>query len=219
MPKIFSEKELAAVEAAVKEAEKLTSGEIVPFILKRSSSYPVASWRGGAIFGLGGLMAVLILGQLYAGWSLGWLFTVGGTGSAALVLAALGVLLVRSIPAVERFFAGAASMTRAVRDRSMRAFVEEEVFDTRERTGILIFVSLFERRVEVVGDSGINARVDPDDWVHVVEDILMGVREGQMAEGFVKAINRCGVLLEEKGVEIREDDSNELSDSVRFGSE
>ena len=97
--------------------------------------------------------------------------------------------------------------------------MDEEVFDTRERTGILIFVSLFERRVEVVGDSGINARVDPDDWVHVVEDILVGVRKGQMAEGFVKAINRCGALLEEKGVEIREDDSNELSDSVRFGSE
>ncbi|GMQ80698.1 MAG: hypothetical protein BMS9Abin05_0126 [Rhodothermia bacterium] len=216
MPEIISKKGLAAVEAAVKEAEKLTSGEIVPFIVKQSSSYPVASWRGGAIFGLGGLMTVLILGQLYAGWSLGWLFTVGGTGSAALVLGALGVLLVRSVPAVERFFAGSSSMTHAVRDRSMRAFVEEEVFDTRERTGILIFISLFERRVEVVGDSGINARVESDDWVRVVEDILTGIRDGTMVEGLVSAVNRCGSLLEEKGVEIREDDTNELSDSVRF---
>ncbi len=216
MSEIISKQGMAAVEAAVKEAEQLTSGEIVPFIVKKSSTYPVATWRGGAIFGLVGLMTVLLLGQFYAGWSLGWLFTVGGTGSAALVLSALGVLLVRSLPAVERFFAGSSSMTRAVRDRSMRAFVEEEVFDTRERTGILIFVSLFEHRVEVVGDSGINARVEPDDWVHVVEDILKGIRDGEMADGLVSAVQRCGSLLEEKGVEIREDDSNELSDSVRF---
>ena len=110
-------------------------------------------------------------------------------------------------------------MAMAVRDRSVRAFVEEEVFNTRERTGILIFISLLERRVEVVGDSGINALVNPEDWAHVVEDILRGVRSGTMTDGIVKAIDRCGQLLEERGVEIRDDDENELGDSVRFGSD
>ena len=216
MSNILSETDLASIEASVKEAETRTSGEIVPFIVDRSASYPVASWRGGAIFGLVGLMTVVLLGQFYQGWSLGWLFTVGGTGFAAIVCAALGVLLVRSVSKIERLFAGSTAISQAVRDRSMRAFVEEEVFETRDRSGILIFISLFEHRVEVVGDSGINASVQPDDWVHVVEDILLGIRAGKMAEGIVKAINRCGGLLVEKGVEIKDDDSNELSDSVRY---
>lgn len=216
MSKILTESELAAIEAAVKEAETRTSGEIVPYIVERSGDYPVASWRGAALCGLAGLMAVILAGQFYQGWTLGWLFSVGGTGTAAMVFAGLGVLLVRTIPRVERLFAGSEAITQSVRDRSMRAFVEEEVFDTRDRSGILLFISLFEHRVEVVGDSGINASVEPDDWVHVVEDILFGIKAGNMADGLVKAIERCGGLLVEKGVVIKDDDSNELSDSVRI---
>lgn len=216
MRSILSEAELKAVEDAIQEAERRTSGEIVPYIVERSASYPIAYWRAGGAAALLMLFATIVLGYVYTGWGLGWLFTTGGTGAALFVAAFMGAGLARFVPAIERFFAGQDALLGAVRDRSARAFVDEEVFDTRERTGILLFISLFEQRVEVVGDSGINAKVDDDDWARVVADILEGIRRGQTGEGLVKAVARCGKLLEEKGVEIREDDSNELSDSVRL---
>ena len=219
MPATISDKELKSVENAVREAEKLTSGEIVPFIVKRSKSYPVAYWRAGAIFAIAGFLIVLLFSLFYTGWSLAWLFDPSGSGLIVLLSAVLGVVLTRTVQPLERIFAGSSAMIDAVRDRSMRAFVDEEVFNTRERTGILIFISLFERRVEVVGDSGINAHVKSEEWAHVVEDILLGIKAGHTSSGLVNAIERCGKLLEAKGVEIRDDDTNELSDSVRFGSE
>ncbi len=215
----LSESDRKAIQDAVKSAERHTSGEIVPFIVGRSASYPVSFWRAAGIFGLVGLLLVFILSLTYTGWGLGWLLSTAGHVVATIVFAITGLLLVRFVPGVQRRFAGSTAIGAAVRDRASRAFLEEEVFNTRERTGILVLVSLFERRVEVVGDSGINARVDPEDWGSVVEDILMGVKAGKLAEGLVSAIERCGSLLETKGVEIRPDDWNELSDSVRFEEE
>jgi putative membrane protein len=98
----------------------------------------------------------------------------------------------------------------------MKAFVEEEVFATRDRTGILLFISLLEHRIEVLGDTGINEKVDTDEWVDVVLHIREGIRQGKLAEGLVEAIGMCGKLLERGGVTLREDDINELPDKVRL---
>ena len=211
----LSETDRNAIQEAVERAEKRTSGEIVPFVVGRSSVYPIAFWKAACLFGLTGLILVFVLSMTYTGFGLGWLFSAAGHVVAVIVSAVIGLLLVRFIPGLHRLLVGPAALAAAVRDRASRAFLEEEVFNTRERTGILLLVSLFEHRVEVVGDSGINDRVDPEDWGSVIEDILKGIKAGKLSDGFVSAIERCGRLLEAKGVEIREDDTDELSDSVR----
>ena len=63
----------------------------------------------------------------------------------------------------------------------------EEVFATRDRTGILLFVSLFEHRIEVVGDKGINDKVQQEEWGEVVDLLRAGVRRGDLAGGLVAA--------------------------------
>ena len=125
-------------------------------------------------------------------------------------------LLAAVAPAVKRLFAGTQSMMRAVHKRAMAAFVEKEVFSTRERTGILLFVSLFEHRIEVVGDTGISAKVSQSEWDSVVAAIRAGIKAGKLADGLVEGIFLCGELLHRSGVEIRPDDANELSDDVTF---
>ena len=94
--------------------------------------------------------------------------------------------------------------------------IEAAVFNTRERTGILLFISLLEHRIEVVGDAGINRKVTADEWTDVVMRIREGIKAGKLADGLVAAIEMCGELLERGGVEIRPDDVNELSDDVRL---
>ncbi|MCZ7584684.1 MAG: hypothetical protein M5R36_15850, partial [Deltaproteobacteria bacterium] len=75
-------------------------------------------------------------------------------------------------------------------------------------------VSLFERRVEVLADEGINAKVEPGTWDEVVRLILDVIRRGSLADGLVAGIERCGDILAAH-VPIRAGDTNELSNTVR----
>ena len=216
MKDLFSEADRGRIREAVAKAEGRTSGEIVPYIVPRSGQYDAAIWRGASLSAVLVLCVVMLILQLYQGWSLSWLYT--SWSLAVLVLAAgtLGAFATAFVPSLKRLFAGRTSLDREVHERAMRAFVEEEVFSTRERTGILLFISLFEHRIEVVGDTGINQKVTPDEWTDVVLRIREGIKAGKVADGLVAAIDMCGTLLERGGVEIRPDDINELPDDVRI---
>jgi putative membrane protein len=129
------------------------------------------------------------------------------------------MLLVQWVPALRRLLAGEELIDRRVTQRALQAFIEEEVFATRERTGILIFLSLMEHEVRVLGDAGINARVAQAEWEEVVRLITQGMRRGRAAEGLVEAIAQCGALLERCGVARRADDTDELGNAPRTGGE
>jgi putative membrane protein len=73
--------------------------------------------------------------------------------------AAVGYLVGAVWPALRVRLVHADVIEHRVRQRALAVFVEQEVFRTRARTGILLFLSLLERRVVVVTDAGINARV------------------------------------------------------------
>lgn len=216
MNDLVAQLDVDRIREAVAAAEGRTAGEIVPYVIVRSDAYEAALWRGAFVLALLSMACTLLVHQLYEGWGFAWLFTGWGVALVTLLGGAAGAALVAFVPPVKRWLAGPARLDRAVHEQAMKAFVEEEVFNTRDRTGILLFVSLFEHRIEVVGDSGINAKVSPEDWIHVVERIRDGIRSGHVTDGFVDAIGQCGELLRRKGVEIRPDDDNELPDSVRI---
>lgn len=219
MKSILNDEEQERIRAAVAAAEKQTSGEIVPYIVLRSGRYEVALWRG-AVAGAGIVMILALVGlQIYAGWGLGWAYTAWGMALLITLGGALGAVLPAWIPAVRRALAGERRMTERVHRRSEAAFLEEEVFNTRARTGILIFVSLFEHRIEVIGDAGINAAVEPEAWVEVVVLIRNGIRQGNLADGLVAGIARVGELLEGGGLEVHDDAPEELPDEVRMRKE
>jgi putative membrane protein len=121
------------------------------------------------------------------------------------------------IPALRRFCAGKDLMEQRVAMRAFEAFVTEEVFNTRDRTGVLIFVSLLEHEVLVIGDSGVNARVRENDWNDIVRRIVKGLRSHSATHGLTEAIRMTGDLLVERGFQRRSDDRNELDDRPREG--
>lgn len=219
MEQPFTEEELARIRQAVAEAEGRTSGEIVPYLVPQSGRYGVAVWRGASIAAVVALLVALLIYQFYTGWGLGWLHTGWGVALVTLGAGTLGALLAAYVSPLKRLLAGSDELVQQVHDRAMRAFVEEEVFLTRNRTGILLFISLFEHRIEVLGDTGINQHVTPDEWTDVVLRIREGIRSGHLADGLVEAIEMCGHLLDRGGIEIKPDDTNELPDSVRIRKE
>lgn len=208
---LFSERDLEAVRQAVAAAEGETSGEIVPFLVEASDAYEGALWKGAALGALG-LALVAAIGHAVAGlWGAGALWI----GLPAAAGGALGFLLAAFVPAVKRSLIPADVLERRVRRRAAVAFLEEEVFRTEERTGILLFLSAFERRVVVLGDAGINARVGEEEWGAITETIAAGIRTGRPGEALVEGIGACGRLLARRGVEIRPQDRNELRDDLR----
>jgi len=212
--KLFNEADLAAVRAAVKEAEAATAGEIVPFVVPASDLYLSAVWKGtalGALLGPLAALAVFRFGGFWGGHLSFWIALPAAAG------AAVGHLLAALVPPVKRRLAGREMLTSRVHQRATLAFLEEEVFHTRERTGILLFVSLFERRVVVLGDSGINRQVETAHWNEVIDIVTRGLAAGRPGAALVAGIRKCGELLTRFGVAVRPDDSNELSDELRRG--
>ncbi|MBO6576304.1 MAG: hypothetical protein JJ896_16455 [Rhodothermales bacterium] len=212
----FSKEDLDRIQQAVHAAEGSTSGEIVPFVAARSDAYPDVLLRTAMIGALLGVGIVLVAGQLADGWEGAWTASPVSVAAAGLLFGGLAWLSAYAIPGLRRQLAGEQRMAVAVHRRAREAFLDEEVFDTRDRTGILLFVSLFERRIEVMGDAGINARVSPDDWGDVIDTIRQGIVRGEAAQGIVDGIRLCGDLLTRQGVEIKPDDTNELPDGLRI---
>jgi len=212
----FSKLDQEQIAAAVKKAESATSGEIVPVIVQASSTYAEVVWKAAFLgTGVGMLLheAYLIA---FAGWAIGFWSTLLGWPLFVFAGALLSVVAVNFLPGYKRLLIGRTAMDESVHGRAIKAFVEHEVFSTRDRTGIVLLVSLFEHRVEVFGDSGINAAVQAEDWSDVVYLIANGIKQGQTTQALVEGIERCGELLQKSGVHILPDDTDELSNLPRF---
>jgi len=212
--RVFSPEDLRRVEEAVRESEKRTSGEIVPFVVERSDAYASATWRAstiGALLAAGAtgaaVHAIEVWGTPLALWIAG----------PAVLGAGMGLLACQSIPALKRILIPRHLLTERVHERAGQAFLSEQVFATRERTGVLIFLSLFERRVVVMGDKGIAAKVRQEEWDGIIAGIVGGMKAGKPGDALVAAIRECGGLLERHGVEVRPDDRDELGDGLRIG--
>jgi putative membrane protein len=78
---------------------------------------------------------------------------------------------------------------------AMQQFMIRGVARTKERSGVLIFVSLAERYARIIADDGIAARVSQSDWQAAIDSLIAHMREGRVPEGFVAAIGLCGKEL------------------------
>lgn len=85
---------------------------------------------------------------------------------------------------------------RAVAHRvAMEQFRERGIARKKDRSGILIFVSLAEHYARIVADEGIAARVRQSQWQAAVDALVAHMREGRIADGFITAIDLCGAEL------------------------
>lgn len=197
-----------AIRRAVADAEAVSGAELVPVLAERSDGYAVAVWRGVAAGAAVGLAA----GSL-ALESLSWNAWVAWTpGLVALVGAFVGYTA-SGIPALGRWLAGAAELDARVDGAARHAFLALEVFRTRERTGLLLYVSLWERRVRILADEGVYRAVPATVWAQVANETAAQMRGTEAGAAMLAAIRRAGELVAEHGPRRRADDRNELPDT------
>ena len=209
---IFSEAELEAIGKATAVGESRSAGEIVPYIVERVVDRDTARWRGATLGALGAALAAGLanaFGDFWGGNGVWWISlpTVVGAGVG---------YLVAGFDSVGRRLLPEDHIDGSVHLRAKAAFLEEEVFATRDRTGILVFLALFEHRAVILADEGIHRAVPKGEWQHVVDDLIVGIKAKRAAAALVEAITRCGGLLEQYDVERRPDDEDELPDAPRI---
>ncbi len=205
--------DLSAIREATEAAERRTGGELVCVLVKQCDTYPGSPWKGAALGAIAGAAATTVWHTLGLGWRaidpyLPPLLTLAG--------AALGFLAVVALPTLRRLLVPADLLDLRVDRRAAAAFLAEEVFATRERTGVLLFVAFFEHRVRILADSGLDARVGADAGGAIAGELTRGIRAGRTREALVAAVEACGKVLEEHGVARRADDENELADEPRL---
>lgn len=100
-----------------------------------------------------------------------------------------------------------------IKDLAAKEFRKLGMTGTKDKTGILLFLLLGERKFYILADEGINSRVNPDTWDKVRDEIQNNFREGKFASGIIHSIERVGNILSEH-FPIRKDDTNELSNKV-----
>ena len=106
-----------------------------------------------------------------------------------------------------------ATKHRRVRRRAVAIFKAAAEKRTAGRTGILIYLSMGERRAEIIGDEAITSVTTPETWGEAMAALLVDVKAGRVADGIVAAIGEVGSVLTEhfsRSVE----DVNEIPDKL-----
>lgn len=209
----FSEDDLNRIKAAVHEAESKISGEIVPVIVAKSGHYTIANYKAGLFTSLL-VFALIILFDRYvpelAVYDPLMIFFF------VLMAGALGATAANYSNWAKRKMLTQQHLDNATRQRAENAFLEEEVFNTVHRTGIMIFISFFEHEVIVMADTGISKVVEQKEWDKIVSILTENIRKDKIVEGLEIALKRCGEILLEKGFNADADDKNELRDDLRI---
>jgi len=204
----LQESERQAIRHAVAEVERTSGAELVPVLVASSDPYRLADWRGalaGALLGA----ALPVVAPDLGGWGAAarWLPIAG-----ALFGALAGVLIAR-LPAPRRRLCGDDELELRVDAGARQAFLQHEVFRTRERTGLLLYVSLFERRVRILADEGVYGAVPQAVWEQVAREAAAAMPRAAAAAALLAAVERAGELVAEHGPRRRSDDRNELPDA------
>jgi putative membrane protein len=217
----FSAEEKKRIEAAIGEAEARTAGEIVPVVATASGRYD----RGEDLFGLVcAIIALVVAWWLWQGivvtpteWALRYDLALGLPVIVIVVVAAflLGAVVATYVPALRLPFISSGEMQEEVERSAAAAFQRFRVRRTAAGTGVLIYVSLYERVVRVLGDDAINAKVVQAEWDAVCTLAVEGLRANRGAAGLADAVRKAGELLS-RHFPRQPDDRDELVNELHF---
>lgn len=206
----LTDDERGRVEKAIKETEKLTAGEIVVMIISASYEYPMANVIGATAVAL---PLALILTSLVGSWL--WI----GGQNMWLFLGLLTLFFVifheviKRIPRLKRFFISRHEIDTEVEEAAMTQFYTKGLYRTRDESGVLVLISVFERRVWILADRGINAKVPKNQWDDIVKMITVGIKQKRSADAIREAVKKIGELLKTH-FPIKPDDTDELKNLI-----
>jgi putative membrane protein len=219
---LLSDRDQTEIERAVAEAESASSAEIVVALSGRSSRYQRASDLFGLTLALLAVAAAWILWQRFIPDSRDWATGTApaiGLGWVLLIAAAwfiIGAAAADCWPTLARPFMTRAERLAAVCRRGTEAFHSLRIAKTRAATGLLIYVSLFERTVWVCPDAAIAEKLGAHEavWKPLSDLIADGFKRGAPGPALADAVRKAGRMLA-PAFPRDATDTNELDNRIR----
>lgn len=182
----ISSEEAERISEAITKAERTTSGEIVAVVADQSSRYEHIPIMWAALFAL-----IVPWPLIYFTWmKVQIIFLIQ-------LVVFIALLLLTWHPRVRMALIPKTILNANTRRRAAEQFLSQNLHTTTGRTGVLVFVSVAEQRVEIIADSGIDARVPAGTWQRIVDDFTDQISAGNTVGGFVNAIEQIGAHLSE----------------------
>lgn len=211
LPKAAQEK----ISNAVTETEKKVNAEIVPVFMVSSDNYTEAGLRGALAGAALSAMLILVYDHLMGWYQLfllqnDWLFV-----SAIAVGGLLGYSIFAMLPAFKKLMVSKQKMRERSLAMAERVFGEYKLFETKSRTGILIFISLFEHKIEIMPDKGLKEKIGEDEWQKVIEEMKPALKRKAFDEAFLNSIKKIEEILLANKMVRTGDATNELPDHLR----
>ncbi|WP_024465871.1 TPM domain-containing protein [Treponema pedis] len=210
--------ELNGIKTAVAEAEKKTTGEIAVAAIYQSDSYMFVELLIAFCTAIVSFFVMLAFSNKI--WN--FLETKFWLPHPARLTAfiGLGMLIVTAavyallnIPAVDRLVIPNKLKNRRIYARALQHFVESGVYKTADRTGVLIFISVLEKRVFIITDSAVKEKIPQSEWQRICKIITDGLRAKQTANSVIAAVKECGKILS-ASFPNKQTNPNELADGL-----
>jgi uncharacterized membrane protein len=102
-----------------------------------------------------------------------------------------------------------------VMQRAIQVFEKLKMNQTEQRNGVLFYLATKDKKFAILGDKGINEKVDADFWDEIKNEVEINFKNGKFTEGIVTAILSSGKQLESY-FPYQKNDINELSNEISF---
>ena len=195
-----------AVTRAVREAERGTSAELIVVVAARSGTYLDVALAIGAAVATLNLWVALFAPAV---------FTPVIVALEVPLVGAIGTWLAHRTPGLLRALTPAARRRRQVERAAAEHFLSEAVHGTRGRTGLLVYLSLLERRVALVPDLGLEARLPSAAWSEVLWSAVGDPSAPRTSDDVVRGLSQIGAILRAR-LPADDTDGNEAADAPRF---
>jgi putative membrane protein len=181
----FTQEDHQAISTAIHAAEQRTSGQIVCVLARSSSAYLHIPLLWASVLALCLPWPLIYLTQ----WSVQRIFLL-----QIVLFLVVAVLAFLSMPLRLALVPRPVQRARAHR-AALEQFLLRGITRTKNRTGVLIFVSLAEHYARIIADDGIARKVHHSEWQAAIDALTARMRDDQIAAGFIAAIERCGDVL------------------------
>lgn len=187
MKQHLTEQEQHRLDRRIAEAENRTGSQIVLAVIGRSDDYPELPWKAFALAAAATGFAVVLLDRVLASWQPAGaaLFV----AAATLIAGAGAALLTVVMPSFARLFLDRNRREAEARQYAESLFLKRQLFATRGRTGILVLVSLFERQVVVLPDTGLAKRLTGDALAAVIGRMTASLAAGQVSTALEQGLS------------------------------
>jgi putative membrane protein len=197
---------VTSVAEAVAAVEVSSCAELVVEVRARSGSYAHADARFAGVIAFSTLLFVLLSP---------WSFAPFWVAPDVLIAYGIGLLIARSSPAIRRWMTTARDRETKVQTNARAVFVERGVANTQRETGLLVYMSMVERRIEVIADRGVLDAVPALEWNQLLEKLRSRAASPKMLVDVLRVLEPLLIRY----LPARAGDRNELSNELRFVTE